>query len=506
MFYSGMKSRSYSISRCILLFFGLLFFWTGCAKVPVPTRSPHAGQPGEAGRCADLFAALDKRIEAAGVVDPGVFRVEDFPYLRVNRFLASFRGEVDGQAAFSLWVDRLQELDQQARQFEIANLPDSEIVALEGFRGRRGLSAEIAACADILQAEDFSNEKNRNQVRENAAAPEDYIPLRRFLGLYPLTSLIVSQRVSAWHAEVHKTFSPGPPVGWQTIRYFPAESFNMPYDAQIVQAAGRDALGIPVYTSEELETLFRKWAPVWEIQDQGDYDKLGEPIWTGKGVLKIDTNRPVTYTLPSFTRFGDKILTQLNYIIWFPARPKESVLDIYGGFLDGLIYRVTLDTNGEAILYETVHNCGCYYKAYPTERLQVQEKIVYAEPPLILQAPALNPAKAFMTVAMESRTHYVQHLYPSTREIQGEKTVYSFADYNLLRSLPYHGDKRKSMFGRDSIVPGSQRLERFILWPTGILSPGAMRQWGRHAVAFVGERHFDDPFFMDKMFKETESR
>jgi hypothetical protein len=31
-----------------------------------------------------------------------------------------------------------------------------------------------------------------------------------------------------------------------------------------------------------------------------------------------------------------------------------------------------------------------------------------------------------------------------------------------------------------------------------------MRQWGRHAVAFVGKRNFDDPFFMDRIFKESD--
>ena len=62
------------------------------------------------------------------------------------------------------------------------------------------------------------------------------------------------------------------------------------------------------------------------------------------------------------------------------------------------------------------------------------------------------------------------------------------------------------MFSQDSIAPDSTRLERLILWPTGVYSPGAMRQWGRHAVAFVGRRHFDDPFFMDKMFEQTDSR
>ena len=56
------------------------------------------------------------------------------------------------------------------------------------------------------------------------------------------------------------------------------------------------------------------------------------------------------------------------------------------------------------------------------------------------------------------------------------------------------------MFDRYGLVPGTQRLERYILWPTGVLSPGALRQWGHHAVAFVGRRHFDDPFYMQKMY------
>ena len=60
------------------------------------------------------------------------------------------------------------------------------------------------------------------------------------------------------------------------------------------------------------------------------------------------------------------------------------------------------------------------------------------------------------------------------------------------------------MFDQNGVGIGTERLERFILWATGVLSPGSMRQWGRQAVAFVGTRHFDDPFFMDKIFMKTD--
>jgi hypothetical protein len=246
------------------------------------------------------------------------------------------------------------------------------------------------------------------------------------------------------------------------------------------------------------------YAPVWEVWTEADFDRIGTPFLAHSGELDIDTRHPRTYTLISFTRFGKETLTQLNYVIWFPARPKEHALDIYGGLLDGVNYRVTLGKNGEPLLYETIHNCGCYYEAYPTRRLKVQEKIDYAEPPLILKAPEHAPSKEIMTVAMDSRTHYVQHLYPSSRRSQPETVVYALADYGELRSLPGSNGSRRGMFSPDSLAPGSERLERWILWPTGVVSPGAMRQWGRHAVAFVGERHFDDPFFMNHMFMKNE--
>jgi hypothetical protein len=296
------------------------------------------------------------------------------------------------------------------------------------------------------------------------------------------------------------------PAEWRTIRYLPAKKIDTSALRQIVESPERDALGIPMYSPEKRQALFRMYAPVWEIQYQDDNDRIGAPYWTGKGILDVNTDKPITYTLLSFTRFGKEVLSQLNYIIWFPSRPKEGAFDIYGGMIDGVNYRVTLNNIGEPLLYETIHNCGCYYKAYPTDRMQVRAQLDYAEPPLILEAPEVNPLKNFMTIAMESRTLNVQHLYPLSRELKPAQAAYSLADYGQLRSLQSLKGYRRSMFSQNSIAPGSKRLERFILWPTGVFSPGAMRQWGRHAVAFVGKRHFDDPFFMDRMFAETNSR
>jgi hypothetical protein len=469
----------------------------GCAIVPAPTRSARTGGADPLGECADFFAALDEGVSTARALDPGAFRVEGYPYLRVNRFLASFRKETADPAAFAAWVDRMQLLDREARRYEIANLPAAGAPDADA-----GLNTRVAGCGTLLRKVDFQDAGPQAALREKAQAPDEYLALPRVLGIHPLTSVFVSYGVTNWHAEARQAFSTAAPDGWRAVRYLPEEGAGRAEVRPIVAQAARDALGIPDYPSSDLEALFRIHAPVWEVQTQTDDDRIGTPVWTRDGRLGVDTRQPRTYTLLSFTRFGTEVLTQLNYVIWFPARPKEHALDIYGGALDGVNYRVTLDRSGEPLLYETIHNCGCYYAAHPTRRLAIREKIDYAEPPLILEAPDFTPLTERGTIALESGTHYVRHFYPSIRQAQSETTTYEFSDYGELRSLPDPQGGRRSMFGPDSLAPGSERLERFILWPTGVVSPGAMRQWGRHAVAFVGERHFDDPFYMDRMFEQ----
>jgi hypothetical protein len=471
----------------------------GCVIIPAPTRSNRIGESGRLGACAEFFEFLDNRASESQALDPGAFKVEGYPYLRANRFLASFPEEVADKAAFAAWVDRMQALDQEARQFEIVNLHNAPGPTNDPV----GLNAKVASCGNLLKAADFQDSEQRAALPQKVTVPDEYLTLPRVLGLYPLTSLFVSRGVSNWHAEAHKTFSTEPPVGWRSIHYVPENNAAPQNASQIIATAKRDALGIPNYSSADLKSLFGRHAPVWEVQTEAEYDQIGAPFWAPSGAIDVDTRQARTYTLLSFTRFGQEVLTQLNYIIWFPARPKEHALDIYGGALDGVNYRVTLDPNGEPLLYETIHNCGCYYNAHPTRKLAVRDKIDYAEPPLILKAPESVPSAGRLTVAMESRTHYVRHLYPADIRPHSETVVYSLADYDKLRSLPDAKGGRRSMFSPDSLAPGSERLERFILWPTGVVSPGAMRQWGRHAVAFVGERHFDDPFSLDKMFIEN---
>ncbi len=342
---------------------------------------------------------------------------------------------------------------------------------------------------------------NDEKLRETATPYDDYILLRRVLGLYPVSSLFVSLGVNRYQQSAREIYSPQPPTDInQRKRYAPEILVETTPDAaEIVVHAQRDPLSIPQYSPTERRTLFSAHAPIWEVETHGDDDRIGLPAWHAGQILSVDTSIPVAFEHLSFTRFENQVLTQLNYVIWFPSRPGTGPFDILAGSLDGLDYRVTLDTDGYPLLYETMHNCGCYHKYYPSARLKPRPQTGYREPPLILAAPAMDE-KARMVVSMESGTHYVRHLYPDDGAGAIATVTYQRSDYDNLRSLPGPHGSRRSLFWEDSLVPQSFRKERWILWPTGVLSPGAMRQWGRHAVAFVGERHFDDPYLVERSF------
>lgn len=492
--------------RPLIIFLVLCTILTGCAYTPQTVRSPYLDHDTPAGRCADFFAALDQELAQAGARDPGEFRLKNHPYLRTNRFLASFATEIDNETAFDDWVKRLQQLDQRARSFEIANLPPESLSNLHLKTGGADIRKKINQCGDILKALDFEGADQRRKFKADVKPFDDYLLSRRILGLYPITSMFVTSGIYRYQSAVYKTFShQPPPPGWRKIRYAPAVSdASQPSAPDIIINAGRDAIGIPDYSNKDLKILFEYFAPIWEVQTEGDFDRIGTPFWTADKHPAIDTSRPLSFQRLSFARFQGKILTQLNYVVWFPERPKEGAFDIYGGLIDGLIYRVTLDSDGQVLLYDTVHSCGCYHKFYPTNRLQVLKKIDYAEKPLVLKAPAAKPDSTRMVIALETRTHYVKSLYTLPREVKTAAASYSFADYDQLRSLKYSQRENRSFFREDSIVPGSERLERYLFWPTGVLSPGAMRQWGRHSVAFVGKRHFDDPDLIERIFQRVD--
>jgi hypothetical protein len=193
------------------------------------------------------------------------------------------------------------------------------------------------------------------------------------------------------------------------------------------------------------------------------------------------------------------VVLQLIYQIWLPAREKTGMLDLYGGHLDSVIWRVTLSPEGTPIAFDSIHGCGCYYLLLPGQGYRAIPPKDGAESVLSPKAIATIPLGHRLLLRLQSRTHYLQQTSLSGDTFEAATRSYKFHELEQLRSLQMPNGTKRSLYGKDGIIDASERAERFLLWPYGVASPGAMRQWGTHAIAFIGRRHFDDPFLLENL-------
>lgn len=488
----------------------------GCATVEQPQRGNLLAQPTAVRQCAQDFQALDEAITRAGARDAEAQRIAGFPYLRVDRFTAQFRvAAAYDERARAQWLARLQVLDQEARRAEIGNLPDAEMLTL-GPLSRTALLARSARCADTLREYDLASPQRMALLFERAQVPDHYSGLQRLAGLYPLTRIPFFAGVVHWQRDTLQHFrdtAAGRPPAQPLITYAlpEAPSLTREQTAAMMRRVSDNPLRIPDYSGEERTLLARTFAPVFEIETGADYDRIGQPRWSAAAAPVVDTSAAVVYYRVAYTRHRDyagQVLTQLVYTLWFPQRPADHALDVLAGELDGLILRITLSPDGDPLLYDSIHPCGCYHLFFTTPRVQVlpapNDLLEWAFVPATLPA---HRAGARVAVRVATRTHYIINLTlaPPATAVQ----AYTLAPEHELRSLPLAADERgsgtgqgrRSLYGPDGLVPGTERGERYLFWPMGIASAGAMRQWGHHATAFVGRRHFDDADLIEQRFR-----
>jgi hypothetical protein len=473
----------------------------GCATVREPQRGHlDSGKP-DIESCARWFLALDTQVSRARVRDAEAFPLPGFPYLRLDRYTGSFATlAVRDRAALEQWVGLMRALDREARQVETANLPSQFLDALKVTRAEVAPRSE--ACAERLLAADLQDPATPALLARQARVPDHYLGWRRVIGLYPVVRFPFFSGVRGWQREAQETLRrarAGEPPAAPLRRYIPDEdaAYTRAEVAALLERVTANPLGVPQLTARERERLFATFAPVFEIETTGDHDRPGALEWAESGHLRIDATRPTVYRKLGYTRYGPGTLLQLAYVVWFSERPKRHALDLFGGKVDGIIWRVTLAGDGEPVLFDSIHPCGCFHMFFPTPRVQARPAPGELSEWAFVAAdlPVVNGAR--IELQAQTRTHYLRNV-AIDRGSRG--TRYAFADYDELRELSLPGGGSRSAFGPEGLMPGTARAERFVFWPMGVASAGAMRQWGTHATAFVGRRHFDDADLVERRF------
>lgn len=311
---------------------------------------------------------------------------------------------------------------------------------------------------------------DRDQPNLTDKQTNEYVTWMRVAGLYPLTRVPVASGFERWKEE---------------------------YRAEVNSWTGKGVVTWSVGSeSADAPEIVRQHAPVFLIETESHADDIGypEPSQDGKRV-HIDAGSPVVLWRQSTTEFKGETHEQISYILWFSERPKKHALDLLGGSLDSVIFRVTIGADGSPILYDTIHGCGCYHLFFPVtplKRKPMPEDEDLREAAFVpFEAPNLAEGER-LGVRISAGDHYVIG-FEAAPAVGGKN--YELVDAREAIQEIAH------LYDRNGILPQSRRLERFILWPMGIRSAGAMRAWGHHATAFVGKRHFDDADLLDRAFE-----
>ncbi|CAG0956624.1 hypothetical protein BURK1_00487 [Burkholderiales bacterium] len=490
-----------------------------CASPP-PAPDANVASGADAA-CAALIGAMDAAVERAGTGDGGRARVRGFRTLRVDRLLASYAHPPMDAERFGGWVDAMRALDRDARAVELANLP-AEVRARLGETSRAlpggtvaddTLAGRVDACAERVLALDLAVPHGRAWLVANATVPDDYRDAWRALGLYPLTGFALALGVRLYERDTLEAFArAGDPPRGTIVVHRPSRANAMAPDAirrTVASMVAAESLPpLARVDAAALDALFASHAPDFAIDTAGPDDLPGHPLRRADGVPDVDPARPVVFVRLAWTRFDGALLPQLVYTVWFAQRPPRFAGDPLAGRLDGLVWRVTLDRDGAPLAFDTIHPCGCYHQFVPTARLASRpSEPTVEEGALVVQSLPELAAGTRVRLDLESGTHYLRRVTPldspagaAAAAAAAGANAYTLEPEASLRTLPDGKGGSASLFGANGIVAGTERPERHALWISGIESPGAMRQWGRHATAFVGRRHFDDAFLLERYF------
>ncbi len=465
-----------------------------CASV---VRSPVAS-----GDCRSLLVAVDRQVAAAGCRDAAYYPVPEAPYLRTSRFWSSYGDDPLSASAFDFWAGQLRRLDREARSAELACLESKSSGSAAAGASAGGPAERSGSCADQLLGDALAEPAELRQKLAAVQVPDDYRTWRRVVGLYPLVRLPVAIGVANAYAErrdwyrrdLQDWLRQGTWQSWGPAAESPAPAAEV---ARRLAAASANPLGVPLPDAGQSLWLARNFAPLLVQQQATAADHWGKVERTGSDVV-IDPQQPLIYWYCDHLFRGSEPLLRINYVIWYPRRDGGITPWMERGRYDGLTIGVTLAADGRPLVVESMNNCGCYLQFFPGAALPPPRPVPFAPDPLVPQELPESAANQRLAVYVNAGWHQVIRL--AAVALPGDAGSYQLADYRDLEQLPGPDGEITSLFDGDGLLPGSERVERWLFFSMGIPSVGSMRQRGHLPITLLGREHYDDPQLLNKTF------
>lgn len=514
----------------------LLFSLLACATQSPVERLSDLGEP-KLVSCHHLLSDFKREVRRQQVQDAQVVTTDAIPFLAFDRFSQSVLLDVKTQKDKEQWLTYTARLSKEQRHAEFRNLvANHSFTRLFSAKAKHTFDLnQLDSCADSLTqaAKNSSLRASKkdefwDHIRSSAPPiPSDYEPWLRILGVYPVAARFAHSSILKEQARIkagfdtayaretdHSPASDRPPGEEKVITYqLLDDNDNRLNHATIQQwfaeAQTTSSLNWPQLSQQQIQRLTHYYAPDIRIDTLSDDDRPGTVGYFTTPQPEVATNRPAVYLGHSYTRFHQQILLQLHYSLWFPRRTPRRPVDPYAGPFDAILLRLTLNQQGEPLVLDSIHHCGCYHMVFNlNDALTFVETQPGTEVPIrrsVLLSETLPKDTQHLSVTLSHSEHMIKHVdwqyrqtNPDAEHLSAPAPVHlAPLAYHHLRSLPVPDSliqtgSHKSLFDEKGWLLASERPEKSYLWPFGIPSPGMMRQWGHHATAFIGMRHFDD--------------
>lgn len=272
--------------------------------------------------------------------------------------------------------------------------------------------------------------------------------------------------------------------------------------------------------------LLQRFAPVLVQEEtpanapyKKEVDTIGRIVATTVDVIDVDTTQPTVYAYSRNITLQGRPLTQLVYTQWYPQHPKLKSFDPEHGKLEGTTLRITLDANNEPLCFETVYNCGCYHRLYPTARLESAAAAEFGAPEKEKTLAVEKNVSARIDLIVPKVVEWTHPTRPVIRARAGwhglvdvanaegkhgpevaQTQKYTLLPYDELEHLHTPDGRVTSMFGADGLVKGAKRLEGIFFRPLGMLAAGQPRQRGTQLIHW-DQYDFDDPNLFAKTLR-----
>lgn len=397
--------------------------------------------------CAPRFSELDTQVEKAKVGDATYLKIDGFPYLRTDRMLASFDEELKDIEVYDTWLLALRDNDSYARRIELDNLGMS-------LNERSTAVSDMRLCAVWLSFFDLSDPE---RLEELLAA--------------------VSKAKATAHLQAQTPAplpDPSPRSGELTqLTAIVGEAID---DAlKNFALMPRDSLSRTGFTDDGWLALAAHHAPTWLIEKADKGDRPGAVRVNEGNEIVLDTRTPTVYFMPHFARAGETSLIQFHYFLWFERDDGQGI--------DGLIWRVTLDSGGHPLIYDSLRADGSDHRWHQAQTLKAKDVL----PKNVRVTAPIGTQGAVVTLAPSGSQ--VRSVSPRPDAMNAQGVTYRLEPYESLMTLPRPNGGTTSAFdpqGRFRLMAAGGRV---------------IPQWGSHPPLPLYGLMYDDPHLIEASFE-----